>query len=230
MILGLPAHTPAQCFTELDEALRAMTPRIIALNAHAFPDAIPEGAVVLQTENVPGQVPDPAWRFRGHEIWDISPRNASHYGPTHVVPIGYHPTMERFARLEPDVDIIFTGCMNERRARVLQALADRGLTVEHIGVGMYGAERDARLARARLALNILYYPDGIFPALRVAHLVANNIPVLSERCAEGWGFVPTCEYEDLVDVACRIVGDRVSREDNAWFSYERLKQMPMVLP
>lgn len=231
MILGLPQHPAAECFREFDDALAALTSRTVCLNAHAFPDLIPEGAVVLQTENVPGQVPDPAWRFRGHEVWDISPRNAAHYGPTHVVPIGYHPSFERLLpAAQQDVDIVFTGCMNERRARVLQALADRGLVVQHIGVGVYGAERDAVLARARLALNILYYPDGIFPALRVAHLVSNHVPVLSERCVEGWSFVPTCEYEDLVDVAERIVRDRVAAEDNAAFSLERFRQMPMVLP
>lgn len=230
MILGLPQHPPAECFRELDDALAALTTRTVCLNAHAFPDLIPEGAVVYQTENVPGQVPDPAWRFRGHEVWDLSARNAKHYGAHHV-PVGWHPSMERFDRADVhDIDVVFSGCMNERRTAVLQGLADRGLNVVLISPGVYGSERNAILARAKLALNLLYYPDGIFPSLRVAHLVANHVPVLSERCPEGWGFVPTCEYEDLVDVAERIVRDRVAAEDNAAHSYERFRAMPMVLP
>ncbi len=231
MILGLAIHPAANCFAEIDAAVSAMTDRVACFNAHAFPDAIPEGAIVFQTESVPDQLPDPAWRFRGHEIWDLSARNAEHYGPTHVVPIGYHPSMERFARAdELDADVVFTGCMNPRRAAVLQALADRGLDVKYIPVGVYGAERDAILARAKLVLNMLWEPGRIFPALRVAHLVANRVPVLSERCRDGWGFVPTCEYEDLADVAERIVRDRVAAADNAAFSYEKFKAMPMVLP
>ncbi len=208
-----------------------MTDRVVCFNAHAFPDLIPEGTIVYQTECVPEQLPDPAWRFRGHEVWDISARNAEHYGPSHVVPIGYHASMERFQRAAtPDIDILFTGCMNPRRVAVLQALADRGLDVKYLGVGVYGVERDALLARTKLVLNMLWEPGRIFPALRVAHLVANSVPVLSERCADGWNFVPTCEYEDLVDVAERIVRDRVGAEDNAAFSLEKFRAMPMVLP
>lgn len=230
MILGLLQHPAAECFRELDDALAALTTRTIVLNGHAFPDLIPEGAVVYQTECIPEQVPDPAWRFRGHEIWDLSPRNAEHYTPTHVVAVGYHPSFERFTRETPEFDVAFSGCISPRRAAVLQALADRGLTVAVIPPGVYGAERDVVLARSRLALNMLYAPGRIFPALRVAHLVANRVPVLSERCDGGWSFVPTVEYGDIVDAAERIVRDRVAAEDNAEYSLERFRQMPMVLP
>ena len=227
MILGITQHPQAACFAELDDAVRALTNRVVCFNAHAYPDLIPEGAIVYQSENVPEQVPDPAWRFRGHEVWEFSPNE---YGATHV-PIGYHASMERFTRAAAlDIDVVFSGCVSPRRAKVLQALADRDLNVVVIQPGVYGAERDAVLARAKLALNLLYEPGRIFPALRAAHLVANHVPMLSERCRDGWSFVPTCEYEDLVDVACRIVGNRVGAEDNAQFSYERFVQMPLVLP
>jgi hypothetical protein len=227
MILGLTAASPANCFVEIDEAVRQLRGRDdVYFNAHVF-DA-PEGGVVFNLENVPGQV-DPA-RWESRHVWDFSASNAAKYDAEHV-PVGWHASMERFARsAELDIDVVFTGCLNPRRIRVLEALADRDLNVVVIPPGVYGTERDAVLARAKLALNMLFYEDGIFPALRVAHLVANRVPVLSERCPEGWGFVPTCDYSEIVDAAERRVRSRVSAEDNACFSYERFRQMPMVLP
>ena len=226
MILGLDRHPQAACFVEIDEAVAAMTDRIVCFNAHAF-DA-PEGAIIYQTENIPQQTQ--AERYAGREVWDLDRQNCEQYDARYV-PIGYHPSFERFLpAAELDIDIVFSGCISKRRAAVLQALADRDLVVKVIPPGIYGAERDAVLARSKLALNMLYEPGRIFPAQRVAHLVANHVPVLSERCRDGWGFIPTCGYEDLVDVAERIVRNRIAAEDNAAFSYERFRAMPMVLP
>ena len=231
MILGLTDHPAANCFVELDDALSQLTTRTVVLNAHAFPDLIPEGAVVMQTESVPEQIFNTlSYLQERNEVWDISARNAEHYTPTHVVPIGYHPSFERFAPVEPEYDIAFTGCLNTRRAAVLNALAERGLVVAYVGVGMYGAERDAILARSRLAINMLWEPGRIFPSLRVAHLVSNRVPVLSERCVDGWSFVPTCPYEDLVDVAERVVRDGARAQENAAYSLEEFRKMPLVLP
>lgn len=226
MILGIDQHPAAHCFVEIDDAVRAMTDRLVVFNAHAY-DA-PEGAVIFQTECIPEQVS--ASRFANRECWDLDRQNCTRYPATYV-PIGWHASMERFTRAQhQDIDVVFSGCINERRARVLQALADRDLNVVVIQPGVYGAERDAVLARSRLALNMLWDDGRIFPALRVAHLVANHVPVLSERARDGWSFVPTVEYGDLVDAAERAVRDRVAAEDNAAFSYERFRAMPMVLP
>ncbi len=209
MILGRDRHPASACFDEIDAAVSALTDRVVVFNAHAFPGHVPEGAVVWNTENVPGQVPDPRALWPDHEIWDISAANAARYGAKHV-PIGYHPSMERFERRpveEQDIDVVFTGCMNPRRADVLQQLADRGLKVAHIGPGgPHGAERDAVLARSRLALNMLFYPDGTFPALRVAHLVANRVPVVSEMAPECFDFLETCAYESLVENCVALLG------------------------
>lgn len=223
MILGLDRHPQAACFLEVDAAVSAMTDRVVCFNAHTF--EAPPGAVVFNLENVPRQV-DPS-RWAGHEVWDFSERNAAQYKATHV-PIGYHPSMERFERAPTkDIDVVFSGCLNERRMAVLQGLADRGLDVAVLPPGVYGKKRDDVLARARLALNMLYYEDGVFPALRVAHLVANRVPVLSEACPEGWSFVPTCAYGEMVDAAVRLLREG---QQAAEVPYEEFRKMPMVLP
>jgi hypothetical protein len=94
---------------------------------------------------------------------------------------------------------------------------------------MYGRQRDALLARAKLALNMLFYEDGIFPSLRVAHLVANRVPVISESCREDWSFVPRSTFSTIVDnVVAMFDGDPLY--ERAEHAYECLKARPMVLP
>lgn len=229
MICGRFEHPPSACFDEIDAAVRAMTDRVVAFNAHAY--HAPPGAIIFQTENLPAQVPDWRERFAGHELWDISERNCALTGAKHV-PIGYHPSMERFKRASVlDIDVIFTGSMNERRRKVLQAIADNGFKVVHVGPGTYGAARDAQLARAKLALNMLFYEDGMFPALRVAHLVANRVPVLSEWCVDGWDFIEAQDAENLVDRARELVTmSDEGREAFATHDYLKFKGMPLVLP
>ena len=230
-IVALDRHPVAACFAELDDALRALDPtRTVYLNAHTAPDEVPSGGIVLNTENVPGQVADPRALWPDAELWDISASNAAKYGATHV-PVGYHASMERFTRsAAPDIDVVFTGCLNERRRAVLQELADHGLSVCHVPPGIYGAERDALLARSKLALNMQFYADGIYPVLRVAHLVANGVPVLSEAHADGWSFVASCDYAELVDTAVTMLERPYDTERSAWNALEMFRCRPMVLP
>ena len=228
MICGLATQTFAQCFVELDDAIRAMTPRTVALNAHRA--EAPADAIIFQTENIPRQVPDYATRWAGRTIWDFSASNAAKYDAIHV-PVGFHPSMQRFRRAKDlDIDVIFSGAINDRRAQILNALQRLGLKVVVVPPRLYGRGRDALLARAKLALNMLFYPDGVFPALRVAHLLANDVPVLSERCAEGWDYVPSVPLDEMVDMAEYLCKSDSARGADAKHAAEQFRASPMVLP
>ncbi len=225
MICGLDVQTTAKCFVEIDEAVRQMTDRTVVFNAHRAP--APPGSIVYNLENVPLQVPDYATRWAEHEVWDFSASNAAKYKAKHV-PVGFHPSMIRFKRAKDlDIDVIFTGVINDRRAKVLNDLKARGLNVVVVPARLYGRGRDALLARAKLALNMLFYPDGVFPALRVAHLVANRVPVLSERALEQWNWVPHCDYERL---AWTVVNAIKAGPEMAEHAFTRFTQQPMDLP
>ncbi len=231
MILAKDTYgSSAACFTEINDAVEALTWRRVCFNSHwATP---PAGSVVYNLESIPDQV-DPA-RWAGHEVWDSIASNIAKYPPgmnVKHVPVGYHPSMERFERAKVlDIDVVFTGALNHRRAAVLDALRERGLNVVYIGpaVGNHGAARDAVLARAKLALSILFHDEAPFPALRVAHLVANRVPVLSEQCRDGWDYLPSCRIEEMADVAARRVN--VGETDFEDYSLKRFKQTPLVLP
>jgi hypothetical protein len=227
----------AQLFAELNDAVEALAgDRIVCLNAHVAPEKVPPGAIVYNQENVPLQVSP--LMFPDHEVWDFSARNVEEWRPRTVVhvPVGYHQTMERFTMRpweERDIDVIFTGLMNERRAKVLEALVERGLKVVHVPPGIYGARRDALLARSKVALAMLYYPNSVYGTLRAAHLAANKVPFISEVAPDTPEWVhPTVPYDRLVDETVRWLRtlDRGALDHMASFVYGEFRLHPMTLP
>lgn len=206
MILGLQQHVPAQCFIEINNAVKSIlgNDHRVVFNAHCF--AAPENTIVYNLENLVTNPDRIAWAA-SREVWDFNKQNIPCYpaeAKVFYVPIGYHPSMERFGRSEIlDIDLVFCGTINPRRAKILGQIADKGYKVNIINNCVFGKERDGILARSRLALNIHHYvnPD-MFESVRVSHLIANQVPVLTEesthRDEQLWGLngIP---YEKLVD-------------------------------
>lgn len=234
MIIG---EGTAHLFDELNDAVEALAgDRIVCLNAHTSPSSVPTGAIVYNQENVPLQVQP--FMFEGHEVWDFSERNceawrAAGREATHV-PVGYHPSMVRFAMRpwgERTIDVVFMGVMNERRAHILAELRERGLRVAVIPPGIYGKQRDDILARSKLAIAPMYYPDGVFGTLRAAHCAANKLPLVAEVAADtpSWAAM-TCSYDRLVDRVMALVEDRIALEALAQETYDAFRSAPMALP
>lgn len=235
---GRETHPASACFDELNDAIEALTSTQVALNAHTFPNDIPPGAIVYNLENIPAQVTTDA--FPGHAIWDFSARNvelwkAAGRDAVHV-PVGYHPSMERFTMRpweERDIDVVFTGCLNDRRIAILNELAGRGLNVVTVGpTEEYGASRDAILARSKMALNMLFHDGGTYPVLRAAHAAANKLPMLSEAAPEmpEWLHAPAVPYSELADRAVSFLRSQYEVEHCAESTYEMFKGEPMTVP
>ncbi len=231
MILGIELQQTARCFDELNAAVEAMTDRVVCFNAHRYPAQIPKGAIVYNLENELVLTPDILDLWADHEVWEFSERTAKRHGFKYV-PVGYHPSMERFRPVATkDIDVVFTGCLNDRRMAVLEGLAARDLKVAVLKRGAYGEQRDAVLARSKLAINMLFYEDGVFPHLRSAHLIANHVPVVSEICREDWPWAERVPLGELVERAHQLVAcSERERELLAAAHYEKFTHMPMVLP
>lgn len=241
MILGLPGS--GECFREIDDAVHQLTDKLVVFNAHNF--IPPQNTVLYSMENL-GSRPD--WKLpythQGHEIWEFSKTNLPFYRDEKVtlVPVGYHPNMERFSRAENlDIDIAFAGAMNQRRINLLEELKRQGFKVEVVLPGIYGAARDAIFSRTRLAINVHHYTTpSVFEALRVAHLIANKVPVLTERSAPPTGFSHSEEeewgltgysYEELAIVASNWLQRPQSElEHKASNLFDRFRQSPMRIP
>lgn len=242
MIVAHPQAPP--CFEEIDEALQASTTRTVVLGARSGIGLRASDEWVSKTNLVVYNFDYPETHFEcssfdGLPIWDFSARNLSKWyeaGRKDVehVPVGYHPSMKRFARRFPgqrDIDVAFFGSKNPRRSRIMQALKSFGYRT-YYGYGESREVRDNILARCRVGLNMLYYEDGVCPSLRAAHLLANQVPMVSELAAEPVECLWFARYQDLVAQVRRMLSlpdfrlDEIAEEDHQHFRDNR----PLTLP
>ncbi|MGN8000334.1 hypothetical protein [Sphingomonas sp. 22176] len=209
---------------------------------HEVIDRLPEGTILLNSEQL--QAEGGGWTgvmlhaARRFEIWDYSPRNVARLAQvaahTRLLPIGFHPALDRIApAAEQDIDVLFYGSINPRRRAVLDGLAAAGLRVEHL-FGVYGTDRDAVVARSKLVLNVHYYPTHIFEIIRVFYLMANGKPVVSEVAADTavdpvyLPGIAACPYEGLVERCVALVGDQDARRSLEVAARAAIRKVPQA--
>jgi len=167
-------------------------------------------------------------------IWDFSQINIDHLAnhgiEASLLRLGHHAGLQSFSPApEPEFDVVFYGSLNERRQQVLSTLANSA-DVRHIN-GLFGAERDEIVARARITLNMHYHESGIQESVRISHLLNNEIFVVSEDSRDdpfpGVDLV-TCPYDQLVDTCLDYLKDESAREEKRRISAAQFKQLPMT--
>jgi SAM-dependent methyltransferase len=168
----------------------------ILLGAHLLSpeDAtmVPPGSILYNLEqlggpNLPKHFYELALRL---QVWDYSRQNLEKWNAMSCacqpvrVPLGYVPELSRIpAAANQDIDVLFYGSLNERRARIVKALKDAGAKV-HATFGVYGKQRDEFIARSKIVLNVHFYDAKIFEIVRVSYLLANSKAVVSECCSD----------------------------------------------
>ena len=133
------------------------------------------------------------------------------------LPIGYVPELTRIPRApRQDIDVLFYGSVNERRGQILAGLKAGGLVLKWL-FGVYGAERDAFVARSKVVLNMHNFENKVFEIVRVSYLLANRKAVVSEISdttaiePDMMDAVAGVRYDGLVDCCRRLVGDIAAR-------------------
>src|SRR6185437_6664352 len=123
------------------------------------------GSILYNLEQVSADSPwltaDLLALFRRYPVWDYSRQNIEQFRHRGIevaahVPLGYMPQLTRIPVAEEDIDVLFVGSTNERRLAVIEALRTRGIRAEW-RFGLYGAERDRLIARAKIMLNMHFY-------------------------------------------------------------------------
>ncbi|WP_116115130.1 hypothetical protein [Austwickia chelonae] len=161
-------------------------------------------------------------------IWDYSLTNQDVWrrtGATRVVHVAAvsDPMIRRNLRGDhPDIDVLFYGSLNERRAAVLNELHRAGLTVKHL-FGVYADERDQWIRRSRLVLNMHFHEGQILELPRLAYLWVNAVPVVCEMnltTEDNLQMREAClhaTYAEIVDRTISLLADpeMVSRSINA---------------
>jgi hypothetical protein len=219
--------------------------RAIILGAHLAPRAglaLPPGSILYNLEQIDGAS---AWLtpalidlYRRHPVWDYSATNADRLVARavprpQVVPLGYVPELQRVPASPggEDIDVLFYGSMNPRRQRVLDDLKRAGVRAQAV-FGVYGAARDALIARSKLIINIHYYEAKVFEVVRVSYLLANRKVVVSERGADRQeeaafeGAVAFAEYEGLVPTCLQLLADPAARAQRAAAGFDFFSALP----
>lgn len=199
----------------------------IVLGAHLLGDAelaaLPDGTIVYNLEQLGSPHLSAAYmQLAGRcRIWDYSPVNLAlwkqqkcAFAPA-LAEVGYAPVLRRIpAAPEQDIDVLFYGSLNEQRNAIFRKLEEAGVRV-HAAFGVYGKERDALIARAKIVLNLHCYEAKLFEVVRVSYLLANSKAVVSETAADIGEFshaVAAVPYEEIVAKCTELLRDEEARK------------------
>ena len=202
----------------------------IVLGAHLLgPNSaliLPPGSVIYNLEQVSR---DSGWiaplyldLMRRFSVLDYSHRNIvalKSAGINHakiLIP-GFSAGLSQISQSPvQDIDVLFYGSLNERRAAVLNDLRTLGLVVVHL-FNVYGAERNSVISRAKLVLNLHFYEAAIFESPRVVYLLANGACVVTEGeltdpdIAPYRGGLAVCAYQEIVPLCMALLADQPLR-------------------
>ncbi|MFP4418547.1 MAG: hypothetical protein ACOC4C_03780 [Fibrobacterota bacterium] len=147
------------------------------------------------------------------QIWDYAIENIAFLEKKGLeakhLPVGYHSGLERIPhREDKDIDVLFFGSVNQRRRKILQAIANEGVGIKTL-FGVYGEQRDKIIGRSKIIVNIHNYEAQIFESIRVSYLLNNGCFVLSETS-------PVYPYPHVEMI--RTQQERLAEECLRWLS------------
>jgi hypothetical protein len=152
-------------------------------------DRLPENSIVYNVEKMFAGSPFLAELgafVRRFETWDYSAENVAAWRQAGVsdrvrlLRPGYLPEDTTIDSAVPnDIDALFYGSVNWRRDAILCDIARFGVRI-HRAVNIYGAARDALIARARLIVNIHSREGSVLEFARIAHALANHKLLVTE--------------------------------------------------
>ncbi|MBX9885376.1 MAG: hypothetical protein K2X68_10430, partial [Novosphingobium sp.] len=208
----------------------------------AYDGALPAGTIILNTEQLPGDTSPWAttiltWSKR-FDVWDYSPHNRDWLiergiEAVRLLGIGYHPALNRIAKGSEDIDVLFYGSMNARRRAIIDQLERAGLAVKTL-FGVYGQDRDAWIARAKVVLNLHYHDAKIFEIVRMHFLLNNAKAVVGEvgpdtvidpRYLAGFA---ASDYAGLVDACKALCCDGARRKTLEQQGLAALAKLPQA--
>lgn len=234
LVRGLPEQSDAETLVLGTNLLAADT---------RLADRLHRDAILYNLEQIePGSPwcgPGLVGLLARHRVVDYSRQNIARLGELGLhdiglLEVGHHPVLERIDH-DPDqpIDVLFYGSLNERRSEILHALDRRGMRVHH-AFGVYGAARDALIAKSKVVLNLHHFEAKVFEIVRVSYLLANGCLVVSETGGDAELEAPYREalafadYDELVDVCERFVGNAAARSAVAARGREIMRARPQA--
>ena len=240
LVIGDGVIPEAQAVHDVRDALPGRGDVVLLAHAaKALGQTIPPGSTVYNLEPLYDGCRSLSVGYmevlRAFPVWDYQERNVEYLRAHGVnarhVPCGYTPALERAKPRTKDIDVLFVGSMSPRREAKLAEIRKACSVVTAQGV--YGAELDALIARARIVVNI-HFTDHPHPleVVRLNYLMANGCCVVSER---GWDEAENDNYSGGV-----IFADDLARDCARWLADDTeavgaaarslIRTMPMEVP
>lgn len=204
---------------------------------------VPKNSIVYSLEQMRDTPECIRWcrKYRGLEVWDYSVLNVetlkiAGVENIKVVPIGYVPELSYIERQPPekrDIDILAYMSASPRRRKIMDQFKNNpNINFVHLEA-VYGDERDAAMARAKLIINIHNFDNKIFEMVRISHALQQGIPILAERGPDTdfpdymEDTVNLSTYNRFVDTAYRLLKKPEELEASAVRALDKFKQTPM---
>ena len=217
------------------------------LLSRARASEMPEGSIVYNLEQIFERSPwvGPIYRdlLSRVTIWDYSRRNLAAIRSIadrrclHLVPLGYMPQLTCIPPAPvDDIDVLFYGAVNSRRRAILLGLEEAGLRLR-VETGISGIARDELISRAKIVLNLHFYPTSIFEIVRVSYLLCNRKAVVGE-CGPHTEIdldireaIAAVSYDRLCDTVLDLLRNESGRHLLAWRGQEIFarRRLPDIL-
>jgi hypothetical protein len=227
---------------QADIALNLFDPAAtnILMHCHEMADEhvkrMPAGSIVFNLEQVEDRLFDWAPKLKhflmNYEVWDYSRQNVERLKDLvpriHYLPVGWEPELTRIERAPiQDIDVLFYGAPTERRMAIIEGLRARKVNAQFV-FGVYGAERDALIARSKIVLNLHHTEAQVFEIVRVSYLLANKKAVVSELSRESdiepdlRDAIVGVHYDKIIDACRSLIANKAKRRALETQGYKRM--------
>ena len=216
----------------------------IILGLHNYKGHLPDKFIAVQSEQTTSKWFTPAYveaLKKAQFVWDFSPQNVSRcigLGIANVCWVPVRVPMDVFvlntksfnlhfgSQCNKDIDVLFYGSDSRRRRemyRLLSSIPRCRLVFRYYN--LFDEERENLLRRAKIVLNLHYWPDGALEVHRVEYACSRGKCVISEPSAD-----PMLDktYSNCVDFAnYRDIPERITyllRNDRVRLALEQEAQ------
>jgi hypothetical protein len=187
MIFGRDRLPALACFNDVDSCLDFDCDVYLGSHAYGFlGDRVPVGSAIYNMEPLYDGCRSLSVGYmdilKTCHVIDYSAKNVQYLKHKGIeafhMPYGWHKGLDRVVESIKDIEVLFIGSYNQRRYKIIEKLREKFDVVWVSGV--YGAELDKLVARAKVHLNIHYVEDHPLEVVRLNYLLANGCNVVSE--------------------------------------------------
>lgn len=195
----------------------------VVIGHHLLTELPPKGSIIVNTEYHLDKI------IQGYELWDILDENNGEYGK--ITRLGWYPMGINQASKVPiyECDVLFSGAMNERRAKIIQQLLDSGIEVNWVN-DVYEEELTPYILSAKIVLDVHFYEKGRFNILRLLTAMSYSKAVVSESKGGYYGgklaggYVAT-DYSNIVNEIESLLNDNKKRSTLEQEALQRIQTL-----